>query len=215
MKKYLPIILISFYAIGLFAAQVVQTVDSTDNQISIPSTITVTSNQIITTNSVASVAVVGTSTNNSVVGTVVKTTTGGLIDTSFITTQKAKFQTNLTANVTFPNVGIFTNVFRYTTTLGSNAIVQVHASGMNNGVTEDQVLRICIGETEVASGASYGTTGQPVGYHGHYIETLVSNVLISIRYANFTNNGGTLSATGSNANGTISNATGMSVLEFK
>lgn len=94
---------------------------------------------------VSSSAVSGKQTTSGVgdAGQVVKLNSSGVVDSSMYTAgsvSKYAFRTNLTADVTCPSAGTFTNVLSCTSTLGSNSLVRVTFQSQTEGY--EHVARI-------------------------------------------------------------------------
>jgi hypothetical protein len=222
MKKYLALLLL--LAAPLWAADTLTTEDSAGIfRRTKATTIGVTANQIATANSVAAAAVVGSTTNNGVVGTVIKTTTGGALDGSFLTGTRYGTNIFLSGNATIAAAAIYTNVLTYTTTFGSNSVVMVNASMAMKGNGDNQIGRLVAdgftpvdNTSDAASVGNYGTSEHPSRYS--QIFNLVSNVTIHLQVKTVAGTGATVyqhvtsAGTGSP---TVSNATYLSILELR
>lgn len=96
-----------------------------------------------------------------------------------IGSQKVVFSTNLVADVSLPGQ-TYTNIFTYTTTLGSNALIRASARGASAGGTAG-IVRIKIGSNVVQWGGGIeNSTTWP--FVAQYSTVLVSNVVINVDY---------------------------------
>lgn len=94
---------------------------------------------------VASSAVSGKQTTSGAgdAGQVVKLNSSGVVDSSMYTAgsvSKYAFVTNLTANLTTPAAGVWTNMFQVTSTLGSNSLVRITLNNANIGYEFSQMI---------------------------------------------------------------------------
>lgn len=182
---------------------------------------------ITSTNVIPAAAVSGITNANGTVGLglIPKLNASNQLDPSFISSSSTtRVVTNqfLAANFTVLASTVNTNVFQYTTQLGSNAVVQVHVQMAYSGAGDHEVWRL-VGDgfqplaqtSDKASIANYGAE-HPGTLTFNYL--LTSNVTFRVQAsATAAANGTIYRSVTSSGTGTpnVTNTTFLSILEFK
>jgi hypothetical protein len=218
MKKYILLFLMLVYS--LQAGQQIVTQDPSTNTGKMRVTgIAIVTNTIVTTNSVLAHAVVGTQTNTTTAGTVIKTAAGGGIDTSFTSLFGAP-ATVLTTNFFTGHTGaaaqVYTQVGTITTTI-TNGIVLIRGSALQSASGNSMYIRVRDSNTNVVANTSLkAASGLGNVLQCHLNDTLttatktyaldVASDGVSIVYTN------SLAETGSNP--FITNALGITIIQI-
>lgn len=106
----------------------------------------------------------------------------GKLDATVIPSSKVATNQTLAANLTLPAAQIWTNIFTYTTTLGSNTLVHAYAQGMGGGNSSTYIQIVGSDGKIVGSGTPNITT--PVGMaHVEQNLLLVSNVTLTVQFS--------------------------------